>query len=99
MVGLGAPTSRPSGSVAAQDGAPGWIGPFDRPSCQGPEYCEGPLADTLAGKGAFGNYSVLSTALAWCPGNAPGCAYAVAAQWGLDQKKYGPGFVNSWARV
>ena len=68
MVGLGAPTSRPSGSVAAQDGAPGWIGPFDRPSYQGPEYCEGPLADTLAGKGAFGNYSVWSAALAWCPG-------------------------------
>ena len=56
MVGLGAPTSRPYGSVAAQDGAPGRIGLFDGPSYRGPEYCEGPLADTLAGKGAFGNF-------------------------------------------
>ena len=82
MVGLGAPTSRPSGSVAAQDGAPGWIGPFDRPSYQGPEYCEGPLADTLAGKGAFGNYFRLVDGPGVVPRDAPGCAYVVAAQWG-----------------
>jgi len=55
MVGLGAPTSRPSGSVAAADGAPGWTGPVETPPSQGPEYCEGPLADTLAGKETIGN--------------------------------------------
>ena len=86
MAGLGAPTSRPSGSVAAQDGAPGWIGPFDRPSNQGPEYCEGPLADTLAGKGAFGNYFRLVDGPGVVPRDCPGMCLRDGRPMGIRQK-------------